>query len=231
MARRPIFLPKFDKNNLVFERYVQFNWSPGMAVSQKRKSIADLHRMAAETLGVSKPLEVSSKSANEVGVALSSFNLKFATAKGLVLTVECAFQGSKVFEAGGPFRDLFNAKPMDAKRDVRLQRSGKLIGFSFFNQQWATTPLTAFYDWLYIQALRKNPELAELSTLFDGFTDIEFNPEKSINCQARSVALYQALLKTGRLQEALDSPENFRALYAGNRIEAAEFHKFQETLI
>jgi hypothetical protein len=231
MAKRPIFLPKFDNDNLVFERYVEFQWSPGMAVSQKRKSISDLHRMAGEKLGVDRPLEVSSKSENEIGVALSSFNLKFTTAKGLTLSVECAFQGSKVFEHGGPFRDLFQARPMDAKRDRRLQESGRLVGFSFFHQDWPTSPLTAFYDWLYIQALMKNPELAELSTSFDGFTDIEFNPEKSINCQARSVALYQALLKTGQLDNALRSPESFRSLYAGKRVDVAQFHKLQERLI
>ena len=231
MAQRPIFLPRFDNDNLVFERYVEFHWSPGMAVSQKRKSISDLHRMAAEKLGVDRPLEVSSKSENDIGVALSSFNLKFTTAKGLTLSVECAFQGSKVFELGGPFRDLFHTRPMDAKRDKRLQDSGRLTGFSFFNEDWPTQPLTAFYDWLYIQTLIKNPDLADLSTAFDGFTDIEFNPERSINCQARSVALYQALLKTGQLEGALSSPENFRALYAGKRVDVAQFHKMQEKLI
>lgn len=230
MARRPIFLPKLDPNYLVFERYVDFQWAAGMAVSQKRKSISDLHRMAGEKLGVRHPLEVSSKSESEVGVALSSFNLSFKTAKGLSLTVECAFQGSKVFEMGGPFRDLFFVAPMDAKRDKRLQQSGGLVGFNFFGESWPLDPLTAFYDWIYINALHKNVDLAKKSLEYDGFTDIEFNPEKSINCQARSVALYQALLHVGKLDFALSSRENFISIYNRN-IAAAHFHKIHRTLI
>ena len=31
---------------------------------------------------------------------------------------------------------------------------------------------------------------------YEWFTDIEFNPQKSINCQARAVAIYVALQKT-----------------------------------
>ena len=36
---------------------------------------------------------------------------------------------------------------------------------------------------------------------YDAFTDIEFNHNKSINCQAYSVALYQALKSRGGLIE------------------------------
>lgn len=230
MARRPIFLPKLDPSYLVYERYVDFTWSSGMAVSQRRKSITDLHRMAKEKLGVLKPLEVSSKSENPVGVALSSFNLTFRTEKGLVLTVECAFQGSKVFEQGGPFRDLFFAKPMDAKRDIRLRESGNLTKFSFFKQEWPLEPLTAFYDWIYVNALVKNPDLAQESMQYDAYTDIEFNPEKSINCQARSVALHQALHKLGQLDECLKSPESFVRIY-NSHIAASHFYKLQKALI
>lgn len=230
MARRPIFLPRLDPAYLVFERYVEFTWSSGMAVSQKRKSIADLHRMAGRELDVRNPLEVSSKSENPVGVALSSFNLKFRTEKGLILSVECAFQGSKVFERGGPFRDLFLAQPMDAKRDPRLKDSGELVRFSFFKQDWPLEPLTAFYDWVYVNALVKNPDLARESMEFDAYTDIEFNPEKSINCQARSVALHQALFRLGKLDEALSSPEAFKSIYNRN-IAAAHFYRLQKSLI
>ena len=46
-------------------------------------------------------------------------------------------------------------------------------------------------------------------TMDDAFTDIEFNPEKSFNCQARSCALYVALLKAGILRDAMTDPESF----------------------
>lgn len=215
MARRPIFVPLLDGKRCVLERYVDFVWHPGFAKSQKQKSIRDLHEVAFREYGVQNPLEVSSKSPDQLGVALSSFNLKFTTRKGRVLTVESAFQGSKVFELGGPFLDIFNLMPMDAKRDRRLKESGSLVRFSFFGDDWELEPKTAFYDWLYINALMKNSDLANELINFDGFTDIEFNPDRSINCQARSAALYCALFHTDKLDFAMSSKENFMSLYAG----------------
>jgi len=215
MAKRPIFVPMLDGKRLVLERYVEFAWHAGFAKTQKQKSIRALHEMAFREYGVEHPLEVSSKSEDSLGVALSSFNLKFRTMKGRVLTVEAAFQGSKVFELGGPFIDIFDKSPLDAKRDERLKSSGNLVRFSFFGSDWNLEPKTAFYDWLYINALLKNPELVDAVTSRDGFTDIEFNPEKSINCQARSAALFCALYHTDRLDEAIRSKSAFLSLYAG----------------
>lgn len=215
MAKRPIFVPFVDGRRLVLEHFVDFEWHAGFAKSQKQKSIRELHEMAFRTYGVKNPLEVSSKSEAPLGVALSSFNLKFRTSKDRVLTVEAAFQGSKVFERGGPFIDIFEMEPRDAKRDERLRTSGPLIKFSFFGQDWPLQPLTAFYDWLYIRALLKNPDLAAVVTDYDGFTDIEFNPEKSINCQARAVALYCALYHSDKLDAALKDQHSFMSLYQG----------------
>jgi hypothetical protein len=215
MAKRPIFVPLVDGKRYVLERYVDFQWHSGFARSQKQKSIRALHEMALRDYGVKNPLEVSSKSEDALGVALSSFNLKFTTRKGRILTVEAAFQGSKVFEFGGPYVDIFEFAPMDAKRDERLKSSGRLTKFSFFGCDWDLEPKTAFYDWLYINALLKNVDLIPLVTDRDGFTDIEFNPEKSINCQARSVALFCALYHSDRLEYALESHENFVGLYPG----------------
>jgi hypothetical protein len=204
-----------DGKRFVLERYVDFQWHSGFAKSQKQKSIRDLHEMALRDYHVQNPLEVSSKSEDPLGVSLSSFNLKFTTNRGRTLTVEAAFQGSKVFKNGGPYTDIFEKLPMDAKRDERLKSSGDLTKFKFYGQDWDLEPKTAFYDWLYINALLKNPEIASLVTDHDGFTDIEFNPEKSINCQARSVALYCALFHNDKVEFALSSRENFLSLYAG----------------
>jgi hypothetical protein len=215
MAKRPIFVPLHDGKRYVLERYVDFHWHAGFAKSQKQKSIRALHEMALREYGVQHPLEISSKSEDPLGVALSSFNLSFTTKLGRKLTVEAAFQGSKVFEHGGPFVDIFEKSPVEAKRDERLRSSGALTKFSFFGADWALEPKTAFYDWLYINALLKNPELVEQLTDRDGFTDIEFNPERSINCQARSAALFCALYHTEKLDFALESRENFLSLYKG----------------
>lgn len=215
MARRPIFVPLHDDKRFVLERYVEFHWNAGMSVQQKQKNIRAIHEMARREYGLEKPLEVSSKSESELGFALSSFNLIITTTKGQALTVEAAFQGSKVFERGGPYTDIFAMTPRDAKRDPRLRASGQLVQFSFFGRDWGLEPKTAFYDWLYINALRSNPDLANEVTDFNCFTDIEFNPDRSINCQARSVALYCALFHTDRLNDALSSPEAFKLLYGG----------------
>jgi len=50
---------------------------------------------------------------------------------------------------------------------------------------------------------------------YSGFTDIEFNPKKSINCQAYSVALYVSLEKSGLLKDALTTPEDFLEVVKG----------------
>jgi len=44
---------------------------------------------------------------------------------------------------------------------------------------------------------------------YAGFTDIEFNPQRSINCQARAAALFLSLMKRGDLESALQSPTVF----------------------
>lgn len=210
MATRPVFIPCLDGDLYVKTQMVDFEWFPGMAVSQKQKSIKSLHMATQEALGLSKVLEVSSKSTEDAGVNLSAFNLSFTTIRPAVsMTVECAFQGSKVFSEGGPYTDIFNKTSLEAKKDERLKNSGHLVGFDFFGTKWMLEPQTAFYDWLYINALNKNPSLCEEVLGYQAFTDIEFNPKKSINCQAYTVALYVALYRRGVLNEIIKSPESF----------------------
>ncbi|AFE57888.1 hypothetical protein Q7S_08230 [Rahnella aquatilis HX2] len=211
MAQRPVYLPVSEKVLFVKTELVDFTWFPGMSVSQKQKSIDSLHEAAKTSLpNVKRILEISSKSRDTLGVALSAFNLSFTTLKQQrTLTIECAFQGSKVFQRGGPFVDMFEMTPREAKKDKRLLTSGRLTGFKFFGKEWELEPQTAFYDWLYISALRKQRELAEQIIEYDAFTDIEFNPERSINCQAYSAALYISLSKQGILDEAISSKESF----------------------
>lgn len=72
--------------------------------------------------------------------------------------------------------------------------------------------MTAFYDWLYLNALLEHPDLAEPLLRYDGFTDIEFNPEKSLSTQTRSAAMYVALARAGLLDKVRDYGE-FIKLY------------------
>jgi hypothetical protein len=204
MAVRPIFIASPNGPELVKTAMVQFEWFPGMAVSQSQKSIDSLHKEAKKHLGVDRVLEISSKSKDELGVALSAFNLMIKTVKyGCEFSVECAFQASKVFERGGPYIDLLEAKSIDAKRDPRLKESGRLVKFRFFGKDWGLLPRTAFYDWLYINALHKQETLASQMLEYKAFSDIVFNPEKSINCQAYAAALYVSLNERGRLTDEL----------------------------
>jgi hypothetical protein len=209
MAIRPIFIPNKTGFPGVEEKLIDFKWHPGMVKSQKQKSISELH-LAAKSFGLDKVLEISSKSESELGVKLSAFNLLITTKKNkYVFTVETAFQGSKVFARGGPYQDLFGMDSLSAKKDIRLKESGSLKSFYFFGQTFPLEPRTFFYDWLYINALVQNKPFAEEVSFYNGFSDIEFNPKKSINCQAHAVALYVSLVRSCILDEALSSPENF----------------------
>lgn len=208
MAERPIFLPSQKPGRLVDEISVSFLWHKGMAPSQKRKSVLELHSAAAKR-GYEPLLEISTKSEEKLGQRLSAFNLKVELDEGGIISLECAFQGSKVFENGGPFTDIFGAESREAKRDERLANSGKLIGFRFEGQDFPLIPKTAFYDWLYIRALYPHREFLQRLHRYAGFTDIEFNPVKSINCQARSCATYVALDRLELLSECVKSSERF----------------------
>ncbi|EAA3717222.1 hypothetical protein CWX89_003182 [Salmonella enterica subsp. enterica serovar 4,12:d:-] len=211
MAQRPVYIPTGEKQLYVKTESVDFTWFAGMSVKQKQRSVDSLHEAAKSILpNPGKILEISSKSHDDLGIALSAFNLSFTTLKHQrTLTIECAFQGSKVFQRGGPYTDIFEMTSREAKKDKRLLTSGRLTGFKFFGIEWELEPLTAFYDWLYISALRKRTELAEQIVEYNAFTDIEFNPERSINCQAYSAALYVSLFRLGILDEAISSKESF----------------------
>lgn len=76
-------------------------------------------------------------------------------------------------------------------------------------------PKTAFYDWLYVKALSQHPGLASEVVNFAAFSDIEFNPKKSIDCQARSVALFISLRNKNLLEEALSGKDAFVQLLNG----------------
>jgi hypothetical protein len=126
-----------------------------------------------------------------------------------LIPLESAFQGSKVFEAGGPYTDILRMEPRDAKRDPRIRNSGRLIAFEFAGRRYPTYPATVFYDWLYTNAIFAARDWLKRLGKLDGFTDIEFNPEKSVNCQARSCALFVALEKRDLLDDAMSSFDRF----------------------
>lgn len=210
MATRPVFVPEEKGQFLVSEVAIDFKWNPGMAPSQKKKNIVALHAAAKEK-GLVRLLEISSKSEDEIGRRLSAFNLKLE-ASTVITYLECAYQGSKAFREGGPYTDLFNVSPRVAKKDPRLRTSGELIHFEFEGKKYPLSPKNAFYDWLYIRTLIPHQVWIREKISYQGFTDIEFNPKKSINCQARAFAELTAIIERGDLERVREDFSYFSDL-------------------
>lgn len=176
---------------------------------EKQNNVRLLHSKFNEIHKNEKVLEISTKSPIELGRELSAFNLKY-NLNNNEYPLECVFQSSKVFEKGGPYTDLVKIEPFQVKRDKRLRSSGNLIGFRLQNINYPLEPKTLFYDWIYINALSKQPNLYKKLISYSAFTDIEFNPERAINCQAKSVALFLALYKQDILDDVLSDIEIFK---------------------
>jgi len=209
MANRPVFIPNINGEQLFTEVNIEFKWHSGFASIQKKKSINELHQ-SAKKLNLYPLLEASTKSDVELGRRLSAFNLEIETAEFGKISIESAFQGSKVFEGNIQFTDIYHKSSLEAKKDKRLKDSGKVIGFNFFGEKWKIEPKTAFYDWLYIKALTPYKDyLLKYLTQYKGFTDIEFNPKKSFSCQARSSAILVAMLKLDILEDSISSQDKF----------------------
>lgn len=224
MAVRPVYevresAPFFNVIN------VEFEWNGGFAKSQKQKNIRAIHDNYQSQRPDKKVLEISSKSMQEGGESLSAFFLpKYVPELGKSVPVECVFQAGKTFQNGGPYKDLLSVTPREAKRDDRLKNSGRLLSFMFDGQEYPLIPKTIFYDYIYMNALLENQELAKTALQYDAFTDVEFNPEKSLNCQAKAAATFVALSRMG-LVEQVKEFGSFLALYG---LEASKMLKNSE---
>jgi hypothetical protein len=229
LANRPIFIPTNKKEKLFEEKNIEFKFYNGFASSQKIKSVKSLHN-SAEQEGYNKILEISTYSNNELGYQLSAFNL-LSNYQDKKIPLECAFQGSKVFEFNKQYTDLYHTTNIKAKKDKRLKESGKIIGFFYEDEFWENEPKTAFYDWLYISTIYKNYyNLIEELTQYQAFTDIAFNPKKSLNCQARSCAILVSLYNLDLLQKALLSKENFIKIVYSNKLNEKKSNIIQNPL-
>lgn len=214
MAQRPVFSIS-DTCPYIVENNIEFQFFSGFSLKQKQKSISSLHEAYLQIKPQSKILEISSKSENELGIKLSAFNLMIKTKSNKEYSVEMAFQASKVFENGGPYTDILEKTSKEAKIDPRLKSSGRLKYFYFDKRKFELVPMTYFYNWLYINTLNLYPDLTNALMEYDSFTDIVFNPDKSINCQAKAATLYVSLRKKGILEQALESKDTFLNIVYG----------------
>lgn len=134
----------------------------------------------------------------------------------LKINIEAVYHGSKCFENGGPYEDLLSPKTTAhaAKYDKRLGDSGKLLKFHFDERNYPAYPCeSAFFDWLYINALQRDSNICDVSSQlfeYDAFTDMDFNPtnQKCIVCPARVAAMYIGMTRAG----VLTDPVDFKAL-------------------
>ncbi len=215
MANRPVFVA-LDRAPF-FERVaVDFKFYSGFALSQRHRSIKSLHESFRAANPEKSVLEISTKSEDPLGVNLSAFNLQIKLTDEKSCSIESAYQGSKVFEGGGPFADLMDRPAREAKVNGRLKKSGALVGFNFLGKEFPLEPKNYFYNWLYITALASQPELSAEIKNYDAFTDIEFNPQKSLNTQACAAAIFVGLCRAGLIDAAVEDKENFlKIVYHG----------------
>lgn len=210
MASRPVFVPSFQDGRLVEEHHFDFRWAPGFAEVQKKKNIHALHQKAREN-GLRKVLEISTKSDAKVGQRLSAFSLQIEI-DGERYPLESVYQGSKVFDLNGPFTEIFSLSPREAKRFVRENQRGNIVAFELEGTRYPLSPKNAFYDWLYIRSLVDHADWIAENVDFDGFTDIEFNPSKQVNCQARAFAEFVSLRAKSKLERAAQDFSYFASL-------------------
>lgn len=213
-ATRPVFLPNAKAPAGYYQKDVTFDWEYDAKHKQinYRKNSQNMRKKFQDEYNMSL-LEVSSASDCPLGKNLSAFNLTITTKNKRVYTVEQLFQAGKVFKKAGSQIGLLKADSKKAKQTTaKIQKTGdKLIGFYLFGQEFPLEPTNLFYDWLYIHALNAS-ELGKYCLEYDGFTDIRFNPEKQLNCQAMACAKYECLVQSNKLDEALKNIKTFQKL-------------------
>ena len=154
MATRKIYLVN-DKEPYYRNYTLDFPWVSGMSVKQHTKCVQSQHNTFYKLQKDKKLLEVSRASDNELGVKLSAFNLlKYVPSLERKVPLECVFQGGNVYKDGGPYPDMYELSPRQAKKDERTN-SGPLIAFEFEGKRFPLEPKTAFYDYLYLNALKE----------------------------------------------------------------------------
>ena len=119
MVTRPIFIPELDHVGVRVVQAPPFTWHPGFSMVQKRKNVAALHNSIMQMDASLNPLEISSRSNEQLGIKLSAFNLGVAS-NGRFFSVESVYQASKVFENGmGPFPELYASNPAEVRNYIK----------------------------------------------------------------------------------------------------------------
>ena len=157
------------------------------------------HRDAAGPPPALRILEISSRSNEPFGRALSAMRLRAAGDDGdRARVVETVYQAAKCYGSGGPDESPA-ANGFDAKRrDRERQKEGALRGFQHDGTYWPAASGSAFYDRLWIQAAVAAGATRELAR-YDAYTDQFHRPGVSVACQARAAAMLVGLERSRRI--------------------------------
>jgi hypothetical protein len=209
MAERSVFIAR-DEYPFFEEVRVQFDYFQGFALSQKRKSQIGLHQNFSRTYPENKVLEVSSASLYSLGSELSAMNLKKQTRNGIT-SVESAFQSSRIYGPSGeigPFPELLFTPGKECKKIVKERSQGLRSRRYRFEDLEFHAPahfISLFYNYLYLNALceQENQAVARqlISSGYTAFTDLATT---SLNCQARSCAIFVCLVRNGLIHLVRD---------------------------
>lgn len=180
------------KDNKVAIGSIEFKWEPGISIAQKRRSCAHLHSALNYVYDLYPALDISSASLDPLGVALSAFNLKW---RGV--SVECWYQGSKVYSIAGTQHHLYKVDSLTAKKSMKKDNNGLLIGFNLEGVEYPMSPRTVFYDYIYLQGLMEF-ENRDAILDYEVFTDVQATVDIDA-CQARTVCIYKLLHMQGKL--------------------------------
>lgn len=210
MAEKSVFISKVEYP-FFEEVHVNIDWFGGFALSQKRKCQIGLHQNFLMEYPKEKILEISSSSLMSLGAKLSAMHLSKRTLKGIT-TVESAFQSSRIYSDGikriGPFPEYRFLPGRECKKLVKEAAKEmhsyqyELDGLTFYVP---VHHISQFYDFLYLNALLE-PENEEvknklLQENYTAFTDLATS---SLNCQARSAAIFVGLVRASLIDEVRD---------------------------
>lgn len=210
MAEKSVFISKADYP-FFEEVHVNIDWFGGFALSQKRKCQIGLHQNFLSAYPKEKVLEISSSSLLSLGNRLSAMNLSKRTQKGIT-TVESAFQSSRIYSDGaktiGPFPEYLFLPGRESKKLVKEASKGMHSYKYEFDDMTFYAPehhISQFYDFLYLNALLEpENEAVKKQLLQEGFTAFTDLATKSLNCQARSAAIFVGLVRAGLIDEVRD---------------------------
>lgn len=189
------------QNGVIVKNVEDFKWEPGISIAQRRRSCINLHNVL-KSKGYT-PLDISSASPDEFGVKLSAFNLMWNGK-----TVECWYQGSKVYKNAGVQHHLYNVSSREAKKSMKALAGDQLIGFNLNGIVFPMSPKTVFYDWIYLNGLVQSYGKELDFSAYDCFTDIQ----AVINidaCQAKTVCIYTLIQQQNRFDEVMKDFDAF----------------------